>query len=696
MGQGGGWPDRILPRRPQARPFYGGIYRRSRGRYGRPGFPPAAARTLADLCEDPPRRGRASRPSSSRVGSRPACPPTRRQDGEGASSTPTPLAAERLATCEATTRPQWGGFGRQPKFPNAACLEVLMPSEQVRWDQVTQELLLTLEKMWRGGIYDHLRGGFARYAVDQRVAGAALREDAVRQRAAAGACTPDASLRWPEPRLPAPGRARDRRATSRADMRGPAGTFYAATDADSEGVEGKYFCWTPAQLEAVLGSRDDAAFFAAVYGVDPRGNFEHGMSILHLAQPPDDVADGLGMTEAALEARLAPLRAKLLAARYQRVPPLRDDKILTAWNGLLISGFVRAPRGGRAVGRARSWPGAASPSPTAGRGACSPRTSARHGDVMRVDFGGDVHTRGYLEDLAFLARACLDLHEATLDLALADGGGRGWPATRLAHHAVAGGVGFYVTADDAERLIERTESQHDSAIPSGLGVMVEVLPAARPRRRRPGRAQGGGRGVPAAAGRGDPPAVRVRQPDRRRAVRGARGRPRHPARRLARGGRSSSRAPSPPRGRSMRARLAVSFELGEGPAAAWSAGPRSAARRSTTQVRCGRRCSAGLRGRPRGARPCLTSNTPAKAACCSAPRPPRTCSSSRGSTRSSSSTTCRTRSSTSSTGPGRLGSTDRRLVCPTVYVVPIAGVEWEQRLERRVPRSKEGKPPTRY
>src|SRR5690606_8930586 len=120
-----------------------------------------------------------------------------------------------------------------------------------------------------------------------------------------------------------------------ADMRGPAGTFYAATDADSEGVEGKYFCWTFAQLVAALGEAD-AELVAQVYDVDRqgRGNFEHGMSILHLARPLAERAAELGLSEDALVARLKPLRERLLAARYERVPPLLDTKILTAWNAL--------------------------------------------------------------------------------------------------------------------------------------------------------------------------------------------------------------------------------------------------------------------------------------------------------------------------------------------------------------------------
>lgn len=464
MGQGGGWPLTVFLT-PDHRPFYGGTYFPPVPSYGRPSFRQLLL-ALADLWKN--RRDDVEGQAEQLLeGIRELA--AGGQDGEGAIVGPEPLATaarDLLARID----PEWGGFGRQPKFPNATGLEVLMLQNRVDGTG-SDELLLTLEKMWRGGIYDHLRGGFARYAVD-RVWLVPHFEKMLYDNALLLGLYADASLRWPEHgflrRV-----VRETVAYLEADMRGPAGTFYAATDADSEGVEGKYFCWTPAQLEQVLGSRDDAAFFAAVYGVDPRGNFEHGMSILHLARPPAESAQALGMTEAALEARLAPLRARLLEARYQRVPPLRDDKILTSWNGLLISGLARAAAAAEQWGEPELQARCLALATAAARRLLDAHVGA-HGEVMRVDFDGVVHTRGYLEDVAFLARACLDLHEATLELAWQDAAAR-LARHALAHHAVAGGVGFYVTADDAERLIERTESQHDSAIPSGLGVLVEVL-----------------------------------------------------------------------------------------------------------------------------------------------------------------------------------------------------------------------------
>jgi ferredoxin len=225
--------------------------------------------------------------------------------------------------------PEWGGLGRAPKFPNVPSLRLLLEFAREGVATARDGLRLTLEKMWRGGIYDHLRGGFARYSTDREWLiphfEKMLYDNALLLELYAEACVlfpRDTYMR----------RVVEQTADYLvADMRSEHGGFFSATDADSEGVEGKYFGWTEAQLEEVLGEALGRTF-ARAYGVTAEGNFEHGLSVLHLAQvlPP------------ALELELAPARAKLLEVRYGRVPPLRDDKLLTAWNALAISGFCKA------------------------------------------------------------------------------------------------------------------------------------------------------------------------------------------------------------------------------------------------------------------------------------------------------------------------------------------------------------------
>jgi uncharacterized protein YyaL (SSP411 family) len=473
MGQGGGWPLTVFLF-PDQRPFYGGTYFPPVPSYGRPSFR-QLLHALSDLWQG--QREQLEAQAEQFVGGMRDLAAVVDEEGAGlaadialAGRRPLAEAAKRLV---ARVDAEWGGFGRQPKFPNATALEVLLLQAKVDGTGGA-ELSMTLEKMWRGGMYDHLRGGFARYSVDRQWLVPHF-EKMLYDNAQLLGLYADASVVWPEQgflrRV-----VRETAAYLEADMRGPDGTFYAATDADSEGVEGKYFCWTFTQLEQVLGSREDAELVAKVYDVDVkgRGNFEHGMSILNvIAATPAERAAELGISEEALEARLAPLRARLLAARYGRVPPLRDDKILTSWNALLISGLVRAAAAAGQWGEPeleRRWLGLAT---AAGQRLLAAHVDAR-GVVLRVDAGGVVHTQGYLEDVAFLARACLDLHEATLEPAWQRAAAE-LARRALAHHAMSGGVGFFVTADDAERLIERTECQHDAAIPSGLGVIVEVL-----------------------------------------------------------------------------------------------------------------------------------------------------------------------------------------------------------------------------
>lgn len=481
MGQGGGWPLTVFLA-PDQRPFYGGTYFPKVPSYGRPSFT-QLLQALSELWQE--RRDELDQQAAQFLEgmdelARSADEDSAQIPAEAALAGPAPLLAAARALVERVDH-EWGGLGRQPKFPNPTALELLALAARSEGTGLKEQargagaaLLLTLEKMYRGGIYDHLRGGFARYSTD-RVWRVPHFEKMLYDNAQLLGLYADASLAWPQQRF-LRRVVEETVAYLEADMRGPEGTFYAATDADSEGVEGKYFCWTFRELVEVLGDRQDAELVARVYDVDleGRGNFEHGMSILNLiAATPVERAAELAISEVELEARLHPLREALLAARYRRVAPLRDDKILTAWNALLISGLVRAAEAAELWGapelRAR-WLELAE---AAGR-----RLLAAHvtpaGEVLRADFEGAVHTRGYIEDVAFLARACLDLHEATLAERWS-GSAATLARHALAHYTASGGAGFYMTADDAERLIERSECQHDAAIPSGLGVIVEVL-----------------------------------------------------------------------------------------------------------------------------------------------------------------------------------------------------------------------------
>ena len=476
MGEGGGWPLTVFLTPDQA-PFYGGTYFPAEAGYGRPSFPQLLDAIHELYHED---KERVAKHTTSFLEGFASLATQAEQEAEHAAEDPAPeapaglrLAAERLLS---RVDEEWGGFGRQPKFPNPTALELFADVERkgdkdLVTTRAARALALALEKMWRGGIYDHLRGGFARYSVD-RVWLVPHFEKMLYDTAQLLPLYAEAAAQHPE-------REHLRRVVVetvdylRADMRTPEGTFYAATDADSEGHEGKYFCWTPAEVTWLLEDAALAKIFCTVYDVSDAGNFEHGWSILHLPRSLDECSEALGLPRAALDEKLADARAKLLQHRYGRVPPHRDDKVITGWNALLASGLCRTAaalqaRGDRALAE-RCGDMAA---------ACVERLLEHHvtaeGRVLRAAIDGRVHTRGVLDDVAFLGRACLDLHELRLEL--------GWlPRARdlaahaLEHYARPDGAGFYFTADDAETLIDRTESDHDGPIPSGLGVMLELL-----------------------------------------------------------------------------------------------------------------------------------------------------------------------------------------------------------------------------
>jgi len=492
MGEGGGWPLTVFLTPDQA-PFYGGTYFPPESRYGRPGFP-QLLEAIHELYHHD--KERVAKHTSSFLEGFASLATQAEQEAEHAAEDPAPEdpAGLRIAVDRLLSRvdEEWGGFGRQPKFPNTGALELLAavarregkpfgagkgdeqggaPATDPVTTGAARALALALEKMWRGGIYDHLRGGFARYSVD-RVWLVPHFEKMLYDNAQLLPLYAEAAAQHPE-------REHLRRMVVetieylRTDMRTPAGTFYASTDADSEGHEGKYFCWTPAELTWVLEDAALAKLFCTVYGVTEAGNFEHGWSILHLPRSLDECSEELGLPREALDAKLAAARTTLLQHRYGRVPPHRDDKVITGWNALLASGLCRTAgalqaRGERALAERCGEMAAA----------CAEQLLEHHvladGRVLRAAIDGRAHTRGVLDDVALLGRACLDLHDLTLEL--------GWlPRARdlaahaLEHYARPGGDGFYFTADDAETLIDRTESDHDGPLPAGLGVMLELL-----------------------------------------------------------------------------------------------------------------------------------------------------------------------------------------------------------------------------
>src|SRR5450631_3829206 len=366
----------------------------------------------------------------------------------------TPLAADELAAAEVALAGgydwQDGGFGRAPKFPPSMVLEFLLRHwARTGIDRDLQMVEGSCEAMARGGMYDQLAGGFARYSVDAgwvvphfekmlydnaqllrvylhlwRASGSPLAERISRQ-------TADFLLR---------------------DLSTTRGGFASSLDADAEGVEGLTYAWATGQLIEVLGA-DDGHRAAALLEVTESGTFEHGMSTLQLRRDPDD------------ERWWEVIRHRLLAARSLRPQPARDDKVVTGWNGLAVAALSEAGvllKSSVYLDAARR---------------CAQFLIDSHlvdGRLRRASRGGVVgDALGVADDHGNLAEGLLALHQATGEpswLSLAGG----LLDTALAHFAGERG-GFYDTADDAEPLFTRPGGAADNAEPSGQSALAGAL-----------------------------------------------------------------------------------------------------------------------------------------------------------------------------------------------------------------------------
>ena len=356
-----------------------------------------------------------------------------------------------------------GGFGHAPKFPQPMTYDFLLRAyHRTQRASILAMVELTLLKMAYGGMYDQLGGGFHRYSVDavwlvphfEKM----LYDNALLAR-----------LYLHIYQLT--GKPFYRRIVEETldyvirEMTHPEGGFYSTQDADSEGEEGKFFLWTPEEVKAVLGEAD-AAVFSAAYDVRPGGNFE-GKSILNVPRPLDQVAKELGLSLDEMNDILTQSRVKLFKAREQRVKPAQDEKIITAWNGLMLAAFAEA---GRVFQRLDY-------TETASRNAeFILSTMRRDGRLFRTWKAqpGQAKLMGYLEDYAFYADGLLALYQTTFNprwfqeaQALMD--------VVLEHFSDRENGGFFDTADDHEQLVTRPKSLQDNAIPSGNSMAVRTL-----------------------------------------------------------------------------------------------------------------------------------------------------------------------------------------------------------------------------
>jgi hypothetical protein len=446
MGQGGGWPLTVFLT-PELLPFYGGTYFPPRDKYGRPGFPKvleALHNAWVTKRDEVLRQSEEFREGLGELAS------------YGLDAVPAALKPEDIvAMGEAMLRRVDGvngGFGGAPKFPNP--MNVALMLRAWRRDSGNEALkkavLLTLEKMALGGIYDQLGGGFHRYSVDERWTvphfEKMLYDNAQLLHLYTEAYQVEPRPLWRKV-------VEETAEYVRREMTDARGGFYATQDADSEGEEGKFFVWKPEQVREVLPP-ELAELALRHFRITPGGNFEHGATVLEAVEPVDEE----------VAARLGEARRRLFEAREKRVKPGRDDKILAGWNGLMIRGLAFA---GRVFERA-DWV------ELARRAADFLLAELWDGQrLLRSYQEGQARIPGFLEDYGDLAAGLTALYQATFEPKYVEAAealvkvaeAHFWDARKRA----------YLTAPRAQRdLVVETYATFDNAFPSGASTLTEV------------------------------------------------------------------------------------------------------------------------------------------------------------------------------------------------------------------------------
>ena len=449
----GGWPMTVFLS-PDRVPFYGGTYFPPEDRHGMPGFP----RLLLGIAQTyKEKRDEISRNASKIVQE---LQKSNRFDStdDDPSTQALDIAVQRLLSSYDS---QHGGFGRAPKFPPSMALSFLLRSHhRTPRKEILEPVEQTLKQMACGGLYDQLGGGFHRYSVDA-VWLVPHFEKMLYDNALLSRIYLDAFL--------VTGENFYRRVAEETldyvvrEMTSPEGGFYSAQDADSEGEEGKFFVWTPDQIGAVLGETD-SRLLCQYFDVTPEGNFE-GKNILHVPRQADLVAKLNKMDEHSAVSVIERGKQLLFEAREARIKPARDEKVLTAWNGLMLRSFAEAANvldrpDYRKVARDNAE---------------FLLSKLRQKDrLLRTYRDGEAKLSAYLEDHAFLMEALLSLYEATFESKWID------EAEELARTMVSKfrdeqNKGFYFTASDHEPLISRPKEFFDNAIPSGNSVACSAM-----------------------------------------------------------------------------------------------------------------------------------------------------------------------------------------------------------------------------
>ena len=455
MGRQGGWPLTMFLT-PDGKPFLGGTYFPPTPRYGTPAFPDVLQR-ISDLFHKERDKIEGNVSAIAEALTKQSGVPPKQHAGLYALDQIDSVAENALSIIDF----QKGGTNGAPKFPQPMLFNFLWrtgvrANDEQAQNQLRGAVVITLNNMCQGGIYDHLGGGFARYSTDEDWLAPHFEKmlyDNAQLVDLLGLVWARTGERLYEIRL------RETIEWSLRELASAEGAFAGTLDADSEGEEGRFYVWSETEIDAVLGK--NATLFKRIYDVTPGGNWE-GHTILNRSASMELLSD-------ADEMALAVARAKLLDARARRIRPGLDDKILADWNGLMIAALANAsilfdePAWLAASKRAYSF------ILTRMQAVVGQDTRLRHSwrDGIALD-------RDVIDDYAQMIRAALALHQAT-------GEGRylteaiEWEEVCEAHFWDKADGGYFLSADDATDLMARTRSAFDNATPSGNGTMVENL-----------------------------------------------------------------------------------------------------------------------------------------------------------------------------------------------------------------------------
>jgi len=444
MTSHGGWPLSAWLT-PDLKPFMGGTYFPKEDRFGRPGFKTILAR-IDELWKT-------KRAELVESGDQVAAHLKKISEAEEPGEVKIDAVLEKgHFQIEKSFEPRFGGFSQQPKFPHSTTIQYLLRHHARTGNKDSLQMAeKSLTEMARGGIYDQLGGGFARYSTDSMWIVPHF-EKMLYDNALLAVAYLEA---WQLTKKDSYARIiRETLDYILRDMTSKEGGFYSAEDADSEGIEGKFYVWNPQQVADVLGK--DADRFMKAFDVTPRGNWEpHEESIPKKQSVLRVVEDG----------DFADLKKKLFDARSKRIRPHLDDKVLTSWNALMISAMAQA---GAALGEPKYRDAAV----RAAKFLLT--THKKDGKLLRTSRLGEAKLDAYLEDYAYLAQAMLDLYEATFDASWFEEA-RGLVATAVELFWDEAAGGFYTTSKGHESLIARMREEYEGPHPTGNAVMALTL-----------------------------------------------------------------------------------------------------------------------------------------------------------------------------------------------------------------------------